>query len=80
MRVFDKSPERHDLLSAWLYAQWETLEDGEARIAFPPGEDFFSGLRRTGDTLRVDPGGFRCSFLVHCVDHEARITTVFPLF
>ena len=74
--VFDASPSRHAELSTWLFQQWEALEDGQARLAYPPGEQFWSGLHRSGNTLRVDPGGFRHSFIVQCEHQEARIVAV----
>jgi hypothetical protein len=49
----------------FLIEQWATLDDGQVRIAFPPGEPVFSGLRRSGDYLHVDPGGFRAPFIMN---------------
>lgn len=55
-------------ITLWLFDQWKSLKDGESRIAFPPGETVFSGLRRRGDYLHVDPGGCRPSFTVDYSD------------
>lgn len=60
----DPENPRRTEIPAWLKEQWASLEDGEARIAFPPGESSFSCLRRRGDRLDVDPGGFRSTFTV----------------
>lgn len=73
--AFDALPSRDAELRAWLYEQWTTLEDGQTRLVFPPGEALFAGLRREGDTLWVNPGGLRPSMLVRCADGDARIVS-----
>jgi hypothetical protein len=56
---------REMVLRRWLREQWASLAEGESRIAFPPGEEVWSGLRRCGEYLHVEPGGLRRPFLVH---------------
>lgn len=55
----------NDQIIQFLIEQWATLDDGETRLAFPPGEQVFSGIRRVGNHLHVDPGAFRQPFVMN---------------